>query len=115
MSIKKVRKFKIIEMDTENINETTTCELKKYVDFTTGVYSGSLPSQAALKAFNTFCRKSGITSCERTFTIEEITDDKKRKQFTYIGYRVILDPPKEIIRKNTTYTIKYKTTVHKGR
>lgn len=78
-----------------------------------GIYHGRGPGQAALKAFNWYCRKADLSPCKRKFTLEEITRDKPQKRFHYIGERRQLIPPKEIQRDGKSYLVKYESTVHK--
>lgn len=83
------------------------------IDFGDGIYNGRGPGQAALKAFNWYCRKADLSPCIRRFSIEEITRDKPRKQFHYVGTRKELQPPKEIQRDGKTYFVRYESTVRK--
>lgn len=78
-----------------------------------GTYHGRGPGQAALKAFNWYCRKTDLKTCNKRFTIEEITRGKTRKQFHYVGSRSKLSPPKTVIRRGAEYIVQYKTSVHK--
>ena len=84
------------------------------VDFETGIYHGARTNQAALKAFNQYCRKADLDGCVRRFTIEEITRGKARKQFHYVGTRKKLVPPKEIERAGKTYLVHYESNVRKA-
>ena len=85
------------------------------IDFEKGVYHGKLPSQAALKAFNRYCRNGELTHCVRRFTIEEFTRGKPKKQFHYVGTRKKLTKPIEVERNGVVYKIHYKSTVHKAK
>lgn len=86
------------------------------VSFEDGIYHGRGPGQAALKAFNQYCRKTKLNACKRRFTIEEITRGRNRKQFHYVGSRKKLSKPKEILRSGESkpYLVHYETTVHKA-
>lgn len=78
------------------------------------VYRGKRPAQAALKAFNWYCRKSGEKTCKTEFTLEEITTaDQPGKKFNYIGERKQLEVPKEIKRDGKSYLVHYSSSVHK--
>ncbi len=83
-------------------------------DFEEGIYHGRGPGQAALKAFNRYCRKSALDGCVRRFTIEEITRGSVRKQFHYVGSRKQLIPPKEVEREGNVYLVHYESSVHKA-
>jgi hypothetical protein len=99
----KKRSFRIIAISQDdNIN------------FYDGIYHGKSPSQAALKAFSWYCRKVGLESCSRKFTLQEITKGSKSyKSFHYIGNRELLSTPKEIIRNDKKYIVRYKTQIKK--
>ena len=86
------------------------------IDFEDGIYHGRGPGQAALKAFNWYCRKTGLTACKRRFTIEEITRGKDRKQFHYVGSRKELRPPKEIMREGSAkpYLVRFESNIKKA-
>ena len=84
------------------------------LDIQDGVYHGRGPGQAALKAFNWYCRKTGLNTCVRRFTIEEITRGSAHKQFHYVGSRKKLSSPKELVRGHKTYLIHYDTTIRKA-
>ena len=88
------------------------------IKFEVGIYHGRGPGQAALKAFNWYCRKTKLEACKRRFTIEEIIDEitqgSLRKQFHYVGSRKRLLPPKEIERDKEIYLVHYESTVHKA-
>jgi hypothetical protein len=99
------RSFKIVAV-SQNDN----------VNFENGIYHGSRPGQAALKAFNWYCRKAGINAaCKRRFTIEERTGGKTHKEFHYVGSRKQLHPPQEIERGGKTYFINYESKVRKAK
>lgn len=85
------------------------------INFENGVYYGRGPAQAAAKAFNWYCRKTGLAACTRKFTMEEMTRGKPRKQFHYVGSRQKLAVPKEIERNGTPYSIHYETTIRKAK
>jgi len=82
------------------------------IDISSNVYNGKRPAQAALKAFNWYCRKTGEKSCNANFIIEELGI---RKKFQYIGIRKLLEKPKEIKRNNDVYLVRYETIVHKSK
>jgi len=86
---------------------------RKNIDFESGIYHGR-PIQAAKKAFNSFCRKSKVRTCDVVFTIREITRGSKNKEYKYHGKRKRLNPPKEINRGGNVITIKYENTVRKA-
>jgi hypothetical protein len=96
------RSFRIININNKNDN---------IVDYEKGVYHGRGPAQAALKAFNWYCRKANLQECNRKITIEEITKNSNNKQFTYTASRQKLDIPQELTRNGSVYTIKYKSFV----
>lgn len=103
MSNKNKRSFRIVAVSQDD-----------NIDFDQGVYHGRGPGQAALKAFNQYCRKAELKRCERRFTLEEMTRGKPRKQFHYTGTRKRLDPPKEINRGGSVYYVHYDSKVHKA-
>ena len=103
MSEKKNRSFRIVATSHDD-----------GIEFEKGIYHGRGPGQAAIKAFNWYCRKTGLNTCMRRFTIEEITRGKNRKQFHYVGTRRKLDPPKEIERSGKKYLVHYESTVRKA-
>ncbi len=84
------------------------------INFEDGVYHGRGPGQAALKAFNWYCRKTGLSACKRRFSIEEITRGKSHKQFHYVGSRKQLCPPKEIERQGKPYLVHYESSIRKA-
>ena len=84
------------------------------IEFEDGIYHGRGPGQAATKAFNWYCRKTGLHACRRRFSIEEITRGGPRKQFHYVGSRKELQYPKRIERGKEEYFVHYETTVHKA-
>ncbi len=84
------------------------------VNFEKGIYHGRGPGQAALKAFNWYCRKSGLTTCIRRFSVEEITNGTAGKSFPYVGTRRQLEKPKEIERAGKEYIVKYELKVRKA-
>ena len=84
------------------------------INFEDGIYHGRGPGQAAIKAFNWYCRKTGLNACKRRFTIEEITRGKPRKQFHYVGTRRKLQPPKMVERQGKVYPVHFESTVHKA-
>lgn len=81
--------------------------------FDKSVYHGR-PIQAATKAFNWYCRKSGLKNCTRRFTIEEITKDSKRKHYHYVGRRKKLSTPKPVERNGVIYPLLYEIKVKKA-
>lgn len=79
------------------------------VDFEKNTFKGVLqPIQAAKKAFNNYCKKSGLIGCVRRFSIEEITKGKPRRQFHYVGTR-----KKSEIEQNGS--IKYELNIRKAK
>ena len=84
------------------------------IKFEEGVYHGRGPGQAALKAFNWYCRKTDLNACKRRFTIEEITRGSARRQFHYVGSRAKLTTPKMIERQGKIYPVYYESAVHKA-
>ena len=84
------------------------------INFEDGIYHGRGPGQAALKAFNWYCRKTGLNACMRRFSVEETTRGKPRKQFHYVGTRRRLQPPKEVERQGKVYLVQYDSSVHKA-
>ena len=75
-------------------------------------YHGARAAQAALKAFNWYCRQHELGECELEFTIQEIGN--KYKKYNYIGTRHAI-PEKIIIRQNgRVYAIKFQSSVHKA-
>ena len=84
------------------------------INFENGIYHGRGPGQAALKAFNWYCRKTGLESCIRRFTIEEITRGKPHKPFHYVGTRRKLQCPKRVERDGKEYFVQYESTVRKA-
>jgi len=86
------------------------------VNFDKGIYHGSRPGQAALKAFNRYCRNAGLKACKRNFTIEETTRGSKHKKYHYVGTRHHLEKPKPIPNEeHPEYYIEYESTVHKNK
>lgn len=85
------------------------------IDFEKGTYHGRGPGQAALKAFNWYCRNAKLSACRRRFTLEEITRGSDRKQFHYVGSRKKLEVPKKIERLGgVSYSVEYQSTVLKA-
>ena len=84
------------------------------IKFENGIYHGRGPGQAALKAFNWYCRKTDLNACKRRFSIEEITRGSSRKQYHYVGSRKKLNPPREIVRNGKSYLVHYESAVHKA-
>nr|QBK87245.1 MAG: hypothetical protein LCMAC201_01470 [Marseillevirus LCMAC201] len=84
------------------------------ISFEDGIYHGRGPGQAALKAFNWYCRKSGLQSCKRRFSIEDITRGRSRKQFHYVGTRKQLAVPKIIERDGENYLVQYSSKILKA-
>lgn len=84
------------------------------IEFEDGVYHGRGPGQAALKAFNWYCRKTGLDVCNRRFTVEEITRGSNHKKFHYVGSRKRLQRPKEIVRDGKSYPVYYDATIRKA-
>lgn len=96
------RSFKLVGVDGNN-----------NIDLSKGIYKGARPAQAALKAFNWHCRKTGNDTCILHFVIKEITPGSDRKRFKYKGTRRRLSPPKQVKRENKTYLIHYDSVVHR--
>ena len=92
----------------------TSINTNDSLNFEKCIYHGRGPGQAALKAFNWYCRKSGLDSCDREFCIEEITKNKKNKQYFYKGNRIKLEKPKEINRGNKIYYVYYETIIKRN-
>ena len=85
------------------------------ISFEKGVYTGKRAAQAALKAFNQYCRSAKIESCKLHFTIEETTRNSKRKRYMYTGIREERAEPKIIERANgSRYIVKYASSVIKN-
>lgn len=97
------RRFRIVEVSNDD-----------GVEYKSGVYNGRGPGQAAIKAFNQYCRKADLKNCKRGFTLQEITAGSKKKQYHYTGERKKLAKPLEIERNGKTYEIKYESKVHKA-
>jgi len=85
----------------------------KGVKIEDGIYHGR-PMQAAKKAFNAYCRKAGLKTCNLRFTIQEITRGSNNKTFQYVGERKKLSPPKKIERGGTVYEVKFETKVKRA-
>ena len=103
MTEKTTRSFRIVSVD-DNVERVPVQE---------GIYHGRGPGQAALKAFNWFCRKADREECESVFTIREVTKGGKKKEYTYLGIRTKLDEPKILKRGDQEYPIQYDTKIRK--
>ena len=95
------RTFRLVAVDGNN---------NYNIDLSKGIYKGQRPAQAALKAFNWYCRKTGNESCILNFLLEEI--DPPGKTYRYKGTRRRLSPPKAVKREGKTYLIHYESVVH---
>lgn len=84
------------------------------VDFEDGVYHGKRPNQAALKAFNWYCRKADLKTCQGRFNLQEITPGSNHKVYHYVGIRQKLKSPKLIDRGGSSYYVYHKTSVHRA-
>ena len=79
-----------------------------------GRYISKTPMAAALKAFNSECRKSKIHGqCSLILTIRETTSGSKHKVYKYKMNRKKLATPLVITKGDVNITIRYKTTAKK--
>lgn len=58
-----------------------------------GIYTGRTPGQAAQKAFSCLAKKNKNSKKEISFSIQETTQDSKRKETHYKGKRIKLKEP----------------------
>lgn len=106
------RTFKLL---LEGIEPKPTSEMK--FSKGGGSYEGTSPLQAAGRAFAQLSRQlAGGKVCSYKFSIVETTkgkfvEGKQPKVFTYIGNRILLDPPRTIKRQGEEYKINYDNSV----
>ena len=56
-----------------------------------GIYKSKTPIQSARKVFNKWCKKNNKEECKKNFSIIEVTENSKNKEYFYIGIREKLE------------------------
>lgn len=95
------RLFKLRSIDNKIIDDT-------------GLYKSKTPIQSAKKAFNKWCIKNNKQDCKKNFSIIEITENSKNKEYFYIGIRKKLEIPKKIIRDGKKININFFINIKKS-
>jgi len=72
---------------------------------------GATPSSAVSKAVNRFCREHKIEECKIKITVEEVTEGKTPKKFSYSVERKRVD--KEVVRDGVAIIYQYSTNTKK--
>lgn len=112
------RKFKVLLETVRPGDKSSPKPDSKKLSAGGGHYTGNNPMQAAKKAFTRICRSvTDGGSCSYIFSVKETSRGSKGKTFTYRGERVELDEPKELKKGNSTFKIRFNTSLkaYKGK
>ncbi len=80
---------------------------------TYGEFIGSSPKRAAHKAFSKLAKLSNLNNKSEDFLVFSIMNKRTNKVYKYIGKRIKLSEPREVIRNGKKIIYKYVNTVGK--
>ncbi len=80
---------------------------------TFGEFTGSSPKRAAHKAFSKLAKLSNLNNKSEDFLVFSIMNKRTNKLYKYIGKRIKLSEPREVIRNGKKIIYKYVNTVGK--
>jgi hypothetical protein len=80
---------------------------------TYGEFIGSSPKRAAHKAFSKLAKLSNLNNKSEDFLVFSIINKRTNKVYKYIGKRIKLSEPREVIRNGKKIIYKYVNTVGK--
>lgn len=94
--------------------------IKKYVivDYpekgkNSGIFKSKSPKRAASKAFSQLVKHVSMNNGNGKFIVFTIQNTKTKKEYKYIGSRIKLARPKEILKNGKKITYRYENIVGK--